>query len=337
MLPHAIYLLDRHTSDFDLVYPSDLRQLIAIEFGSTDLPVIFGEDLQENADQFSEVSAIFSTWNMPKLSARGVSSIFPNLRDVYYAAGTVKYFAEPFIENGVSIHSAALVNAKPVIEYATALVMLGAKGFYSSRISRIRHFFAAKSASNAFPGNYQACVGVLGLGRIGQGVAKAVLQQTDMEVLGYDPYVSAEDCSAIGVKKAGLDEVFSVCDVITNHMPDTLETRQVISSEVIGMMKETTVFINTARGAQVDEKALAVSLKKHPLQSAVLDVTYPEPIRPWNALLGLRNVYVTPHIAGSLGNEKRRLGEAMLDEYRRISSGDSPLYSVDPESLSREA
>ena len=274
---------------------------------------------------------------MPTLTSKEIAGFFPRLKHLFYAAGTVKYFAGPYLERGIHVYSAAPVNAEPVAEYAAAQIILASKGFYRSRITPIRHFFRAKKTADAFSGNYRAKVGILGFGNIGRRVAAALSRETALELFAYDPYVSNEKCAELGVTKTTMDEIFRTCDVITNHMPDIPETKGVVSPEFLSLMKSTATFINTGRGAQVDESALAATLRKNRLQTAVLDVTSPEPIRPWNPLLRCKNAYVTPHIAGSLGNEKLRMGEAMLEEIHRVLSGAAPLYEVTAASFARGA
>ena len=333
----AIFLVDKVEEDFELVFDEALRRQVAEEIGVEDIPIFDSAHLRELNDGLPDTEIVLSTWNMPTLSSGEITALLPGLRHVFYAAGTVKYFAEPYLERGIHVYSAAPVNAEPVAEYATAQIMLATKGFYRSRITPARHFFKAKKVSGAFPGNYRSKVGILGLGNIGRRVASALHRETELELFAYDPYVSGEKCVELGVTKMSMREIFRTCDVITNHMPDIPETKGAVSAELLSLMKPTATFVNTGRGAQVDEAALAVTLRRNRFQTAILDVTSPEPIRPWNPLLRCKNAYVTPHIAGSLGKEKLRMGEAMLEEMRRVLSGAAPLYEVTTALLAKGA
>ena len=337
MSSKVLFLVDKLTNEFDQVFPSEVRESFAQELGIEPIPIIQSTELCDSDCRFEDVESIFSTWNMPVMDEDAISRMFPRLRHLYYAAGTVKYFSRPFERCGVQIHSAAPVNAIPVAEYSAALIILAAKGFFRSRISVSNHFFRAKETAESFPGNFRSVVGILGLGNVGRRVAGLLHEQTELEIIAYDPYVGKEDCASLGVQKVPLDNLFEVSDVITNHLPDTEETKGLVSAKLMSLMKPTATLINTGRGAQVDEANLARQLSRHPLQTAVLDVTNPEPARPWNRLLRCKNAYVTPHIAGSQGREKRRLGLAMLDEFRRVERGEQPQYSVDPASLNRGA
>ena len=333
----VIFLVDKVGKDFELVFDEALRRRIAREMGVEAIPVFDAAHLRELNDGLPDTQIVLSTWNMPVLGSKEIAALFPGLRHIFYAAGTVKYFAEPYLEQGVHVYSAASINAEPVAEYATALILLAAKGFYRSRITAARHFFKAKKTSDAFPGNYRSKVGILGFGNIGRRVAAALCREAKLDLFAYDPYVSEEKCAELGVTKTSLDEIFRTCDVITNHMPDISETKGVVSAKLLSLMKPTATFINTGRGAQIDEGALASTLRRNRLQTAILDVTSPEPIRPWSPLLRCKNAYVTPHIAGSLGNEKLRMGEAMFEEMRRVLSGAAPLYEVTAASLAKGA
>ena len=102
-------------------------------------------------------------------------------------------------------------------------------------------------------------------------------------------------------------------------------------------MRPYTTFINTGRGAQVDEDALIKKLSSDKTISAALDVTYPEPPVADSPLFTLDNVTLTPHIAGSLGLEVERMSQYMIDDYRRIERGETPLYEVNLEMMERMA
>ena len=101
-----------------------------------------------------------------------------------------------------------------------------------------------------------------------------------------------------------------------------------ISRPLLERVKPYTTFINTGRGRQVDESALIDRLRDDPTFTAVLDVTYPEPPIEGSPLYTLPNVFLTPHIAGSAGNEVGRMGEYMQEEAHRFCLEEEPLYEV---------
>src|SRR6185312_10756096 len=161
------------------------------------------------------------------------------------------------------------------------------------------------------------------LGLVGRLVVER-LQVSDLEILAYDPHVSAEDAAGLNGALVSLAEIFRECDVVSADAPLLPETRGLIGREHFAAMKRGVTFINTARGAIVREGELIEVFTQRVDLTAVLDVTDPEPPVTGSPLYAMPNVVLTPHIAGSLDGECRRLGRAMVDEYDRWSP-DQPL------------
>lgn len=259
---------------------------------------------------------VWSTWNMAVFSEIEVKKLFPALKAIFYVGGTVKYFAEPFLKNGIKVYSAASANGIPVAEYTVAQIILANKGFYNAQrqngglLWRLA-FRQARRNADARPGNFNAKIGLLGCGNVGRNVIR-LLKPYRLEIFIYDPFVNEETAKDLGVKKITMEEIFSSCDVISNHLPNLSELNNVISDKLLSTMKPTVTFINTGRGAQMDEKALAKAMGKRPLACALLDVSKKEPPFPWAPLNWYKNIYLTPHIAGSLSNEIDRMAEYMV-------------------------
>ena len=141
-------------------------------------------------------------------------------------------------------------------------------------------------------------LGVIGLGRIGAGVAKRA-QAFLMNVVAYDPFVSAERAESLGVKLMELDELVKTSDFITVHMPLTKDTENMISLDRMKMMKPTARLINCARGGIINENDLAVALKEKIVAGAAIDVFTTEPLDKNSPLIGLPNIILTPHLGAS--------------------------------------
>ena len=154
------------------------------------------------------------------------------------------------------------------------------------------------------------------------------LQDYCLEVLVYDPFLEEEAIREMGGKKASLEEIFSQCQVVSNHVANLPETVGMLDYRLFSQMKENGVFLNTGRGAQVVEEDLVRALKECPNRTAVLDVTDPEPPEEGHPFYELPNVILTPHIAGSSGNEVERMGEYMVSEFRKQQRGEPCLYEV---------
>lgn len=293
------------------------------------------DDVLKAPQAFSKVETIFTTWGMPAFTEEEIRTAFPSLKAVYYAAGSVRYFAAPFLSCGVRVHSAWAANAVPVAEYTTAQILLANKGFFKScRLCSKERALRdeAKRYAEEKSGNFDASVGIIGAGMIGKMVIRA-LKSYDLKVLAYDKFLSKEELAALGAEKVTLDELFSRCDTISNHIANLPETVGMLCYEHFSRMKKNATFINTGRGAQVIEEALLRALLEEPDRTAILDVTDPEPPFENSKLYNLPNVFLTPHIAGSSGNEVRRMGEFMLEEYRRGARNERFLYEVTPKML----
>lgn len=275
----------------------------------------------------SDAEVIFSTWGMPRVEEADIPRLFPKLKAVFYAAGSVQAFAEPFLRSGVAVFSAWQANAVPVAQYTLAQITLAVKGYFTAqrlfRTSRKQ----AQEAVRHYPGLYEIRVGLLGLGGVGSAVAK-LLRPYGFEVLGCDPYVSDERMAELGVRRASMEEIFASCDVVSNHLPNLPATRGIIRREHLFSMKEYATFINTGRGPQLDEGDLYELLTQRDDLTALLDVLTDEADADNNPLNRLPNCLITPHIAGSMGNEVHRMAEYMLDEFERWRDGRETPFRV---------
>ena len=290
------------------------------------LKVFTKDEVIADKKSFKDVQFIFSTWYMPQFEDNEVRDLFPSLEALFYAAGTVRYFARPFLKAGVRVFSAASANGIPVAEFTLAQVILANKGYYQAQAAYRKPLYRlsfnfARRYMLARCGNYRACVGIIGAGAVGRRVID-LLKTYDLNIYVYDPYVPEEVIRGLGAEKMDLKDIFKKCDVISNHLPDIDSTKGLLDYNLFGSMKETATFINTGRGAQVVEKDMIKALKEKPLACAVLDVTGHEPLFPWSPLYRCRNAFITPHLAGSSGNEEQRMAEFVFDSYQEyITNG----------------
>ena len=248
---------------FPVLYPEELRARIR---ALADFPdeIYSSKDLDDPAlaGLFARTRVIFSSWGMPALTEAQIEAHFPNLEAVYYAAGTVQYFARPFLKRGVRVFSAWAANGVPVVEFTVAQIVLAGKGYFQSlRRYRERNRKAAFAYTMSLPCNYNIRVGILGAGVIGREVM-ARLKAYQYEVLAYDPYVSDEVLSSLGAKRASLEEIFSTCQIISNHVANLPATVGMIDGKLLHSMLPNAAFINTGRGAQVVESELTAALKE---------------------------------------------------------------------------
>ena len=161
---------------------------------------------------------------------------------------------------------------------------------------------------------------------VGRGVI-GKLAGSRVGVLVFDPFLNSGDAEKLGAKKVEtLDELFSAAFVISNHLANNEKTRGMLQYRHFSLMHDYGVFINTGRGAQVDEDGLVKALKEKPTRTALLDVTWPEPARQDHPFFGMDNILISPHIAGTISNEHIWLGEYIAREFLALIAHE-PLRS----------
>lgn len=322
----AIFLCEKTDKLFRVFDAETITELGAL----TDIEkkIYTKADVISSPESFSDVEIIFSTWGMPIFSEKEIEDCFPSLKCVFYGAGSVQSFARPFINCGVKVFSAWAANAVPVAEMTVAQIVLSNKGYFLT--NRIYHTAGRLSAKNAFQkcnGNYGETVGIIGAGMIGKLVIQ-MLKQYRLKVIVFDPFLSDERAKELGVEKCELSELFERAFVVSNHLANNAQTVGMLNYELFSKMRENAVFINTGRGAQVVEDDLVRVLRERPDLTALLDVTYPEPPAEEHPFYTLSNCVLTPHIAGSAGDEVSRMGEYMLEECRSYVYKDTCKYEV---------
>lgn len=292
------------------------------------------------AAALARAEVLLTCWGAPAVDARALAAA-PRLRAVVHAAGSVKEIVtEACWERGIVVSSAARANSLPVAEYTVAMILLSNK-----HVLRLREEYRAargrqrdwrdRHQGHGGIGNYRRRVGIVGASRIGRRVIE-LLAPYDLEIALYDPYMSQEQAAGLGVRAAGLDELCRTCDVVSLHAPALPETRAMIDRRRLALMRDGATLINTARGSLVDGPALTAELTAGRLQ-AVIDVTEPEVLPADSPLYDLPNVLLTPHIAGSLGNELHRMAHSAIEEIARYGAGLPFAHAVRREDLHRSA
>jgi phosphoglycerate dehydrogenase-like enzyme len=261
-------------------------------------------------------------------------AMMPNLRLISHAAGTVKYFlSQAVFERNVTVCSAAEANAQPVAEFTLAMILLSGKRTFGFRriYGEDRARRNVDRLQSQVIGNLGLTVGIVGASRIGRRVIN-LLQPFDLDLILFDPFLSAVEAQKLGVRLVSLHELMAVSDVISLHAPSLPQTRHMIGADALALMKDGATLINTARGALVDEDALLAELKTGRIE-AVIDVTDPEVPSPDSPFYSLPNVFLTPHIAGAVGLERARLGDMAIAEIERFCRAEPLQQQVRPEHL----
>ncbi|MPY41001.1 hydroxyacid dehydrogenase [Streptomyces phyllanthi] len=271
------------------------------------------------ASALARAEVLITGWGCPHLDA-GALNAAPGLRAVLHAAGSVRSLVgDALWERGITVSSAVTGNALPVAEYTLAMILLTGKDTFAHRERyRATHAYPTP-AETATTGNLGRRIGIIGASRVGRRLLD-LLRPYDFEVLLHDPYVDAAEAVALGARPVSLEDLLRRSDIVSLHAPDIPETYRMLDRDRLALIRDGGVLINTSRGALVDHDALTDELLSRRL-SAVLDVTDPEPLPAASPLYGLPNVFLTPHIAGSLGNELERLGRIVVDELERLAAG----------------
>lgn len=280
-------------------------------------------------DFIKDSELIVTAWGTCGLDDEMVE-LCPNLRAVIHAGGTVKeLLCDKIVKNNIVVSTANGELADGVAESTLAIAVATCKGmFLLANDTRNGLWTENRNRVKDF---YDITIGIVSAGAIGQRVIK-LLQNYQVDVLAYDPYLSVEQIAALGAKKCGFKELISQSDVISIHTPNIPQTDNLFNSETIPLIKDGAIVINTARPNVIDDDAFVSELSKNRF-TAVLDVVKKEPEED-HPYRKLPNVVLLPHIAGAVTNGCRRMGKFAVEEVERFCSGEALLGQVDLSKLS---
>lgn len=276
------------------------------------------ESIWSDLSRLAEIDVLLTGWGGPKLGARLLDAA-PKLKLVFYGAGSiVPIMTDLAWSRGIRVTSAYEANAIPVAEFTLGMILLALKHTwqYAQKVRKIR----GRPIHLPVPGCYGSTIGLVSLGMTGRSVLR-LLKSFDLRVIAHDPYLSAEEAAELGVELFPLHELFRRCDVVSLHTPWLKETEGLITGTLIASMKPDATLINTARGILIREREMIEVLTRRGDLQAILDVTDPEPPLDSSPLYDMPNVLLTPHIAGSMSGECRRMGVYMVEELRRYIAG----------------
>lgn len=320
-------------SQIDYVYGPERRRRIA------EMTDLYTDDIHAgNLDLLNgmgDLEVIFSTWGMPVLDGEALDSL-PRLQAVFYAAGSVRVFAEPLLERGILVTSAWAANAIPVAEFALAQILLACKGYFRNvRDYRPEMGLSAHDCYHG-PGIYDVPVALIGAGQVARALIER-LRPFQLDILVVDPFTSPAAAAELGVRLVTLEQAFSEAYVVSNHLPNLPELVGVLNGALFSSMRPGAVFINTGRGAQVVEAEFASVFHERTDLTALLDVTWPEPPEAESPLWRLPNVHISSHIAGALNNEVGRLADYAIESFLEWRAKRTPRYAVSAELLAHMA
>ncbi|MFQ5791648.1 MAG: 2-hydroxyacid dehydrogenase [Acidobacteriota bacterium] len=222
-------------------------------------------------------------------------------------------------------------NAATVAEHTLMLILaLLRRVFESTLLMKASHWPLSSIVAQGVFDLQGKTVGLIGGGAIGQAVAK-LAKPFDVRLCYYDrrrlPPAEERELAASFVT---LDHLLQHSDIVSIHLPLTAETERLIGRAELRKMKQTAILINTARGAVVDEEALAEALEEGTIAGAGVDVFAEEPLDPHHPLRRCPNILLTPHSAGQTREAMDRMVAMMLENIHRVANGEEPLYRVTP-------
>ena len=156
-------------------------------------------------------------------------------------------------------------------------------------------------------------LGVVGMGNIGRIVADRAIG-LKLNVIAYDPVLSPEKASSLGIELVSIQELFSRADAITFHTPLTAETKNLVNADSIKTMKKGVLIVNAARGGIVDEAALAAAIQEGHVGGAALDVFVNEPLEADSPLTKVDKIILTPHLGASTGEAQERVALEIAEQ-----------------------
>ncbi|MCP2164978.1 2-hydroxyacid dehydrogenase [Goodfellowiella coeruleoviolacea] len=226
----------------------------------------------------------------------------------------------------VSTIGSSQAEAQDVAEHAMALMLALAKQLVPGHQALRDGEWALPRLRPGLTELFGKTLGIVGLGAIGQQLARRATA-FDMRIVysGPRPVPAAADYRARHVE---LDELLATADYVSLHAPLRPDTRHLLDRRRLALMKPTAILVNTARGALVDQDALAEALAAGRLGGAGIDVFDPEPPPADLALLRAPNVVLSPHAAGVTRETVLRIAAAALDNVRRVAAGQPPLDVV---------
>ncbi|MFM1654802.1 hydroxyacid dehydrogenase [Brevibacillus sp. B_LB10_24] len=235
-------------------------------------------------------------------------------------------------ENGVMVLNAPFSNYVSVAEHAIMSILALSRSLRTSDLKVRSGEWHYREVYYPMEVNFKTLM-IVGMGKIGQELAKKA-KAFNMQVLGFDPFVSASDMKLYGVTKVDdLDAAIPACDFISLHAPLTKGTHHLFSAKQFGLMKPTAYIVNLGRGPLIDQAALYEALKNNKIAGAGLDVLEQEPPNQDDPFLALDNVIFTPHFGGDTLEAKDRCSESITLEVGKALRGNMPSSLVNPKVL----
>jgi D-3-phosphoglycerate dehydrogenase / 2-oxoglutarate reductase len=312
-------------------YQRDAPYLRRLEAAGLEVERRIGRHGKMTEDELrAALPGVFATLASSEPYSERVFRDAPDLRIVArWGVGFDAIDVKAATRHGVVVCTAVGANHEAVADYAVALMC----GLQRGLLRNHRLITGGQWKTEFHPGLWRATVGIVGLGRIGQAVARRC-RGFSMTILAYEPYPDRNFVREHGVELVSLEELLRRSDLVTLHCPATPENRHLINGERLALMKPTAHLVNTARGTLVDESALHEALATGRIAGAGLDVFEKEPLFD-SALFGLDNVLLSPHVAGIDETSEVAMADRAIDAILAVWRDEPPPPEcvVNPEAL----
>jgi D-3-phosphoglycerate dehydrogenase len=258
-----------------------------------------------------------------------IINVAPKLKMIQTTSVGFEYIDEAAAAaKGVIICNVAGVNANSVVELDFGMILDIARRIGAhNRLMREGGWGRVEVERQVEIRN--STIGIVGLGAIGSRMAQFATQAFNMKVLAYDPYITEARAHQFNARLVDLETLFRESDIVSIHVPLNDETRHMIGEKLLRLMKPTAIFVSSARGPIVDEKALIKVLQEKKISGACLDVYEAEPLPKESPLRALDNVSLVPHI-GSTPGIMVEMRETAVWNVLRVARGESPLNVQTP-------
>lgn len=315
--------------------PSDPQQLDRFKaFAPVSAEIIWvdaTQSIEQQAAQLKDAVAVVAT---PSVFPVELAQACPNLRLVQtVSAGTNLIDLVALGELGIKVANNGGGNAVAVAEHTIALMVSVYRKMHLQFQAVKNRQWAGDIRTTWASGAYEftdKTVGIIGLGRIGQRVARR-LQGWDCKLVYHDVVrFPAELEESLHVTRVSLDDLLRTADIVTLHVPLNRQTQAMISDREFDLMKPAAILINACRGPVVDEAALIRALQEKKISAAGLDVLEQEPTPADNPLLDMDNVLVTPHLAAFAQESYDKSRAFAVQNAARVARGEAPESVVLP-------
>lgn len=272
---------------------------------------------EELKDKLKGMDVCITGWGCPKFD-RHVLESAEELKLVAHTGGSVAPIVSEYLyDRGIRVISGNRLYAESVAEGTLAYILCSLRDIPYYNYDMKNGNWGSKGYFNE--GLLDQTTGLVGFGMVAKCLVK-MLTPFRVRIKVFDPYIKENMFEEFGLEKVSLEEIFSTCKIISIHAPKTPETYHIIGKELLQMIPEGSILVNTARGNIIDENALIEELQRNRFK-AVLDVYEVEPLPPDSILRKLDNVILIPHMAGPTLDRRRYVTAALIDDIKSFFNG----------------